>query len=696
MRYKIILSLIYLTTIVYNAKADEGMWLINNLSTRTDSIMHSLGLELNHEELYSTNKPCLNNAIVNFGGFCSGVVVSNEGLVFTNHHCGYSSIHEHTTKEHNYLKYGFFAKDYSEELPNEGLYVQFHLSTIDVTDKILSQVNDSMDLNTRNEIINEAISSIERLVLNEKKGIFGNVTPYYKGSKYYLSIYQRYNDVRLVFAPPETLGKYGGDSDNWEWPRQTCDFSVFRIYANNNNQPADYNKNNRPLHPKSYAHVSIKGYQPGTFCMTMGYPGHTDRYLSSYGIKSTMTTTNDIRYNVIKAKLDILDKAMKANEDINIKYSDKYFVSSNYMKYSLGQNQALENLKVLEEKEQFEKDIKEWIAKNNKTQYEGILDSLKVQYEKYFENKHTLRLIEESFFSGSDILSFVLEGLIDKNFENKKSLKNRINDSFRDIDIELDKQVFAAMAKKYLEMCKSLENRPDFFDEIDSIYGGDIDAFTDNLYSKSKLCDRAKLSKIKKEKNIINDPICDIAASILLCTLKNLYNSEQIENNERLLGEALREMYHDKDFYPDANFTQRISFGTIKPFNGMFNTYPESLIDKNKNNPNNLDYDLLPEVYSWIMSKDFGEQYLDKNHNLPLCFLTNNDITGGNSGSGMFNGKGHLIGLAFDGNWEAMSSDLNFDNQYQRCIGVDIRYVLSVIEHYGKAERIIKELTIEN
>ena len=689
-----ILLIILLLTVIHHVKADEGMWMISNLSSRTDSILHSMGLELSQDELYSTEQPSLNDAVVIFGGFCSGVVVSNDGLVFTNHHCGFNAINEHTTVKHNYLKNGFIANSYKEELPSDGLYVLFHLKTIDVTDRVLSQVDDSMTVKQRLNAIKEAVYSIEKEVDDNTDFIYGVVKSYNRGNKFYLSIYQRYNDVRLVFAPPRSLGQFGGDTDNWEWPRQTCDFSVFRIYAGKNNQPADYNKNNQPFHPKRYAQISVKGYQPGAFCMTLGFPGSTERYLSSYGIESNMTTINDIIYKVRNLKLGILDKAMKADEETDIKYASRYFSSSNHMKYAYGQNEALKNLKVADEKKELEKEVNEWIINNNESKYLGVLDSLKKQYENNFEKQYTYILLVESFTSGSDILNYIINKVMVHNVTKDKAFRKNLKEFYDGIDIELDKKVFAAMAKNYLQMSINQQNRPDFFDEIDSCYGGDIDAFTDALYAKSKLGDKSRYTKIRNVDDIISDPFFDIAISIRACLSENYPNRTEIEQNERVFEEALREMNKDKELYPDANFTLRLSYGTIKPLNNNYATYPQSLINKSRKQPVSPEYQLIPEVEKWLNDNDFGEQYLDDTHNLPLCFITNNDITGGNSGSGIFNGKGQLIGLAFDGNWEAMSSDFKFDTNLQRCIGVDIRYVLSVIEDYGKAKRLINELSI--
>ena len=697
------IAFIMLCIVALAAKADEGMWMVGNLSEKTQKVLKEMGLELTPEQIYNPNGPSLNNAIVMFGGFCSGVVVSNEGLVFTNHHCGFDAIQDHSTVKKDYLKNGFLAKRLKDELPNPELYVAFHLSTVDVTDKILAGVKPGMDEMAKALYMDSVATSLEEAVLDTVNCIYGEITPYYKGSKYYLSVYQRFDDVRLVFAPPQSLGKFGGDTDNWMWPRQTCDFSVFRIYANKNNKPAEYSEDNVPYHPVSYAHVSTQGYQPGSFCMTFGYPGSTDRYLSSYGIENTMRTSNDLRYQVRGVKLAILDEAMKREDAIRIMYASKYAASSNYWKFSLGQNKALKELKVIEEKQALENEIKEWATQNRKTQYIGILDSLKYLYAKSFPGEYTLTLLEESFYSGSDIMQFTMKSMIRYMRPDAKNdgFKDDVRKTYRDIDIELDKKVFVAMIKNYKQQVLSKDYLPDFYDEIDEKFGGNIDAYTDDLFANSVLTDLEKVNKLESSEELHQDPIYYMAVSVLT-KLYQCYQSNSISEFERLLGNALREMNHEKEYYPDANFTMRMSFGIVEGYspsadlNYVHYTLPQSLIDKNEQNPDNYDYQLIPSVYKWLKKGKFGDRYIDKSlGQMPLCFLTNNDITGGNSGSGMFDGKGRLIGLAFDGNWEAMSSDLKFDSKLQRCIGVDIRYVLSVIEKYGKGKRLINELTLE-
>ena len=686
-----------------SAKADEGMWMIGNLSEKTQKVLKEMGLELTPEQIYNPNGPSLNNAIVMFGGFCSGVVVSKDGLVFTNHHCGFDAIQDHSTVKNDYLKNGFFAKKLKDELPNPELYVAFHLSTVDVTDKILAGIKPGMDEMLKAAYMDSVATSLEEAVLDTVNCIYGEITPYYKGSKYYLSVYQRFDDVRLVFAPPQSLGKFGGDTDNWMWPRQTCDFSVFRIYASKDNKPAEYSKDNVPYHPISYAHVSTQGYQPGSFCMTFGYPGSTDRYLSSYGIENTMRTSNDLRYQVRGVKLAILDEAMKRDDAIRIMYASKYAASSNYWKFSLGQNKALKDLNVIEEKQALEKEIREWAAQNHKTQYIGILDSLKVFYKENFPGDYTVTLLEESFYSGSDIMQFAMKSMIRYLRPDAKDdgFKEDVKKTYRDIDIDLDKKVFAAMIKNYKKQALSEDDLPDFYEEIDEKFDGNIDAYVDNLYANSVLTDREKVNRLESIEDLHDDPIYYMAVSVITQIFQS-HQSNSIDEYERLLGDALREMRHDQEYYPDANFTMRMSFGIVEGYSPSANlnyvhyTLPQSMIDKNEQYPDNYDYQLIPSVYKWLKKGKFGNRYIDKSlGQMPLCFLTNNDITGGNSGSGMFDGKGRLIGLAFDGNWEAMSSDLKFDTKLQRCIGVDIRYVLSVIDTYSKGKRLINELTLE-
>jgi len=695
---------------INTAMADEGMWVVGNISAHTDSVLHSLGLELSAEELYSADAPSLSNVVVQFGGFCSGAVVSPNGLVFTNHHCGFGSIQANSSVKHDYLKNGFIAKSYKEELPNEGLFVLFHLKTIDVTDRILGQIPDSVSGDARDLLIDSLATVVVNQVNYNKEGIFGEIDAFYKGSKYFLSVYQRYDDIRLVCAPPQCLGKYGGDTDNWMWPRQTCDFSVFRIYAGKDNRPAAYSKNNVPYKPMAYAKVSTQGFNEGDYVMTLGYPGSTNRYLSSYGIWNTMRCTNDVRYQVRGVKLDIINAAMRSSDALRIMYASKQASSSNYWKFSLGQNTALDNLKVLDEKRALEAQINQWIMSDTvaNAKYIGILDSLKVIYEKNHNASIAKTLFMESFVSGSDILNFILYKNMYGVAEGSKSFGERASQVYKDLDVDTDKKVFAALLKNYLDKVPEERFKPmALVREIDSIANGDVDAYVDALYAKSVFSKPEMLESVQNLSEIAQDPMIDFAMSVAQIAGEIRTDSDPNEY-ERLLGDALREMNCSKDYYPDANFTLRMSYGLFEPINfaegttGLKEearnlvTTPQSFINKHDNNPSNYDYDLISPVYKWMKSGKFSAKYIDKETgNLPLCYLTTNDITGGNSGSGMYDARGRLVGLAFDGNWEAMSCDIKFDSNLQRCIGVDVRWILSVIEDYFKGKNLINEMTIE-
>lgn len=706
------------------AKADEGMWVMGCMSQRADSILHSLGLELTADQLYSSEHPSQNDVVVQLGGFCSGVVVSDQGLMFTNHHCGFGSIHEHSTTKHDYLKYGFVAQSFKEELPNEDLYVLFHLSTTDVTDRILGAIPAGATKEERDSIMNAVANEIINEVDDESKGIFGEVDAFYSGSRYCLSVYQRYDDVRLVYAPPQCLGKFGGETDNWIWPRQTCDFSVFRIYADKNGNPAPYSKSNVPLRPKNFAHVSTQGYQPGSFAMTLGYPGSTDRYLSSFGIENRMRQLNQPRYDCRTALQDVLLEAMHQSDELRIKYADKYVSSANYWKNSLGMNHALEKLDVLGEKRALEHQLTHWIASDSTAHapYIGILDSLEAAYAANASATYARIHIIECLLTASDIMNVTFRTAIRQKLGGKNAMAKLVDDSYKNIDLNVDKRLFATMLKYFLTHVTDSQYHPQFVtNTIEKEYNGDIDRFVDELYTKSIYSQPSRLRKVKKTSKLFEDPMSAVAMDIYALLIG--METKPVDEYERLLGDAIREMNNDREYYPDANFTMRISGGTCQPIDydplpagqvvatdwrdpnfscqdleeaREYVTTPKSLINKNNNQPDNEDYELIPSVKKWINAGEFDKRFVDpKTGTLPLCFLTTNDITGGNSGSGVYDGKGRLIGLAFDGNWEAMSGDIKFNDKLQRCINVDIRYVLSVIGDYGKAKRLIDELVIE-
>lgn len=692
--------------------ADEGMWLLGNLkkNKQTDEVMKQLGLQVPVSKLYNPKKPALSDAIVSFGGFCSGVVVSEDGLVFTNHHCGFSSIQQHSSVAHNYLKDGFAARSLEEELPNPELYVRFLLRTENVTKRVLSAAKHAKTASERQVAVDSVTRAIGLEVSAKDSTLTGIVDAYYAGNEFWLSVYRDYNDVRLVFAPPSSVGKFGWDTDNWMWPRHTGDFSVFRIYANKQNGPADYSPDNVPYHPAYVAPISLAGYKEGSFCMTLGYPGSTERFLSSYGIEERMDGINQAMIDVRGVKQAIWKREMDRRPDIRIKYASKYDESSNYWKNSIGTNQSIRQLKIVEKKRAAEAALGKWIQSHSEERKKllHLFSSLELNYGNRSEINRALAYFGEAFMNGPELIQLALETLnFDFDAEQKQvvSSMKKLLEKYKNLDIAIDKEVFVAMLKEYQSKVDK-KYLPAMYAKIDTLYNGNIQAYADSLYATSQLTSPKGFKRFLDRDttyHLIDDP----AVSLSLDLIVNYYEmnqtiagaSEQIEKDERLFNAAMRRMYADRHFYPDANSTMRLSFGTVEgysPFDGVtygYYTTVKGIFEKVKEHAGNPDFAVQPELLNLLASGNFG-RYANQQGDMNVCFISNNDITGGNSGSAMFNSKGELIGLAFDGNWEAMSSDVMFNPELQRCIGVDIRYILFMIEKYGKATNLIKELSI--
>ncbi|WP_303011815.1 S46 family peptidase [uncultured Bacteroides sp.] len=692
--------------------ADEGMWLLGNLrkDKQTDRVMRELGLQMPVNKIYNPRKPSLADAVVSFGGFCSGVVVSEDGLVFTNHHCGFSSIQQHSSVEHDYLKDGFVARSLEEELPNPELYVRFLLRTENVTKRVLSVARHAKTESERQAAVDSVMNAIGMEVSEKDSTLTGIVDAYYAGNEFWLSVYRDYNDVRLVFAPPSSVGKFGWDTDNWMWPRHTGDFSVFRIYADTRNNPADYSPENVPYRPEYVAPISLGGYEEGSFCMTLGYPGSTERYLSSYGIEEMMNGINQAMIDVRGVKQAIWKREMDRRPDIRIKYASKYDESSNYWKNSIGTNKAIRHLKVLEKKRAAETVLRDWIQSRPEEREKLIrlFSSLELGYGNRRETNRALAYFGESFINGPELVQLALEILnFDFEAEEKQvvSRMKKLLEKYENLDLSIDKEVFAAMLKEY----RSKVDRkylPAMYEKIDTLYGGNIRTYVDSLYASSDITSPKGLKRFLERDttyNLIDDP----AVSLSLDLIVKYYEmnqgiseaSEQIERGERMFNAAMRRMYADRNFYPDANSTMRLSFGTVggyTPFDGAaydYYTTVKGIFEKVKEHEGEIDFAVQPELLRLLSSGDFG-RYANEQGGMNVCFISNNDITGGNSGSAMFNAEGELLGLAFDGNWEAMSSDIVFEPDLQRCIGVDVRYMLFIMEKYGKADHLVRELKI--
>ena len=690
--------------------ADEGMWVLKELNKQNLERMKELGFTPSYEQLYSETDPCVANAVVIFGGGCSGITVSNEGLIFTNHHCGFGSIQQLSSVEHDYLKDGFVSQSKEEELPVPGLTVRYLRETVDVSDRINSQIASIKEEHLRLAAADSIGQAMADSVGNTEFQA-ADVVPFYNNNKYFLIVYDVFNDVRMVFAPPSSVGKFGGDTDNWMWPRHTGDFSVFRVYAGADNKPAAYSKDNKPYQPKYVAEVSLQGYQDKDYAMTIGFPGSTDRYLCSWGVQQRIEDSNKPRIEVRGIKQAIWKDAMLKSDEVRIKYASKYAGSSNYWKNSIGMNKGLANLKVIDRKREEEAAFAAWVAQDAKRKevYGDVLNLLEKGYTSSSEYKKISTYLGEAFLSGAEIvkLARMIQSVDVKGSTPEEIdifLEDNIKSFFKDYDASLDWKVLAAMMKIVKERVPA-ENLPDIYKKVDKKYKGDYEKYAADVFKKTSILSYDNIASMlkdpKKYAKLKKDPAAELSLSVLisLFELQQLTGDSyyDIAKGERLYFAGLKEMHPEKAFASDANFTMRVSYGSIggyRPYDAAWYDYyttQKGIFEKE--NPESDEFWVQPEILNLIRSKDFG-QYANKDGELQLCFLSNNDITGGNSGSPVFDKNARLIGLAFDGNWEAMSGDIAFEPDLQRTISVDIRYVLYMIDKWGKCPRLIEELKL--
>ena len=675
-----------------HVKADEGMWTLYDLPQAVFERMQLEGYQLPYEKLYQADDAIM-KAVVNFSGYCSGVVVSPDGLVFTNHHCGFESIRSHSTVEHDYMLNGFIAKSFEEELPNEDMFVSFMVEQKDVTDQIVNEKFYEMETLQQMFYLDSIENAMSKAVKAQDSTLRLELKPFYEGNRFYATTYRDFTDLRLVFAIPKSMGKFGGETDNWMWPRQTCDFSVFRIYADpKTNGPAKYSKDNVPYHPQHWAKVSTEGYKENDFSMTMGYPGSTSRYLSSYGIHERYVQ-NAARAQVRGVKQEVMKRHMDASEAVRIKYDSKYASSSNYWKNSIGMNKCIDSIGLVQQKERFEQQLRRW--QDNTGYLKGKLDfdKMKSLYAQRLDMVEALLYWGETF-SRNDELS--IRAMRAHNGAQPEGSGKKQTISFKDNsetwDYDTDREILGTLLKNYREQVKDERWLPDFYKTIDKKFGGDCQKYADYLYKKSALIKKGRLYPNKK--SFAKD--LGVQYGLDLTMLRQEFRSaltdiaEDIEEQERLLCDAKLRMEMDQPHYSDANFTLRLSYGQVKEYNlggrpSGWQTYAPSMVAKMRTGDTIEDYKVEPEMLTLL--SDAG--------NMPLCFLTTNDITGGNSGSPMFDGKNQLIGLAFDGNWDSLSSDIFFDKDLARCIGVDIRYVLFMMDRWGHADRLLRELGVK-
>jgi hypothetical protein len=709
------LLIILILTVGIRVRADEGMWLLPLIEKLNIGKMTELGLKLSAEDIYSLNKACIKDAVVIFGGGCTGEVVSSQGLLLTNHHCGYGQIQAHSTVEHDYLKDGYWAMTREEELPNPGLSVTFLLSIEDVTDQVLAAVKPGMTEQERTTAVNDIRSSIEKKAA-EGTNYRATVASFYGGNNFYLLVYERYLDVRFVGAPPSSIGKFGFDTDNWEWPRQTGDFSVFRVYSGPDGKPAPYAKENIPLKPKYWLPVSIKNLNKGDYAMILGYPGRTQRYATSYEVDEIMKITNPNRIKIRGIRQEILMKDMQADPKVNIQYASKYSGSSNYWKYSIGQNAGLERLNVKAKKEEIEDQFRTWVTENpeRKEKFGNSLDLIKSAIEGRAPYANAQQYISECFMQGCELsqLGRVSE-MFEKALRSGESqqvtefvdrLRTNIGNFYKNYNAPTDEKATKAMLKLYRNDIPA-RFQPDFYVNIvDKKYKGNIDKFVDNLFAKSIFVSQEKFNAFLDKpvlKTLENDPVVIMTKSINKISedvSKELSAFDgDLTKGRRLWIAALKEMEPSKTLYPDANSTMRLTYGTIQdyqPRDGVIYKYYTTLKGvAEKYKPGDYEFDVPQRLLDLYKKKEFGV-YGSPEGYMPVCFLTTNDITGGNSGSPVLNANGELIGLAFDGNWEAMSGDIAYEPELQRTIAVDIRYVLWIMDIYAGAGHLVKEMDL--
>lgn len=692
---------------VLPAHADEGMWTLFDLPQAVFDEMKREGFKMSYNDLYH-GENAIKNAVVNFSGYCSGVVVSPDGLVFTNHHCGFEAIRSHSTVEHDYMRDGFYAKTYAEELPNEDMFVSFMVEQKDITARLEALGLSKLGKDGRATLIDSLQNALTDSVKKVDPTLHVDINAFYEGNKYYATTYQDFTDLRLVFTVPKSMGKYGGETDNWMWPRQTCDFSVFRIYAApKTGGPAAYSKDNVPYRPKHWAKVSMDGYKQGDFAMTMGYPGSTSRYLSSYGI-AQRRMENVVRAQARGVKQEVMQRHMRADEGVRIKYDSKFATSANYWKNSIGMNKCIDSIGLIQQKRDFEQQIRQYTATTGYLKDSLDLNRLQQLYAKSTTANHDLLYLNESFWRTNELSTRAMLGTRRMTIHGPEDKPRKqyiiYEDDQQTWDEALDKEVLATSLRNYRTHVADQKNLPAFYKTIERKYNNDYTRYVDDLWRKTMLTKSGQRIYFNK-RSFKKDP--GVRLGLQLTQLGNSHReyleqiADSIDAQERYLCAAKLRMEQDMPHYSDANFTMRLSYGQVGGYDlggkpSGYYTVSQSLLTKMKQgSKGTVDYQAEPVMHELMGLKDYGP-YADKQTGkLQLCLLTNNDITGGNSGSPLFDGKGRLIGLAFDGNWDSLSSDINFDKRLARTISVDIRFVLFMMDKWGKADRLLKEMGVK-
>ena len=692
--------------------ADEGMWLPYAMNPQVIEQMKARGLNLPFEAIYDEKKISIKDAIVSLDeGSCTAEFVSSAGLLLTNHHCGFDAIQSHSTPAHDYLTNGFWAASLAEELPCPGMTASILVASHDVTQRALDALRDKLDRRARQTCL-DSLSQVLTGELIQNKNLAGEVISFFEDNLFLFLVQETFTDIRLVGTPPSSIGKFGGDTDNWMWPRHTGDFCFFRVYSAPNQTPADYSKENIPYHPRKHLTINTNGVAQGDFAMVLGYPGSTSRYATTGEIRQTQNITNPIIAEARGIRQAIWQQSMNTNSELNIKYASKHAASSNYWKYAIGQNEGLQKGNLMEIREREEDDLIRWSKEDSSRQtVAGSMAALSASYVVLEPLVRVTTLYDETVLSGPDLtlFAFQLMDLVLRMEEQQtqteayqtlqKEADDLMHEFYRDFDLSTDHKVMQAMLA-YLLTKAPAEFLPKRRTLMGKRYINNITGYVDHLYANSLLTDSARLRKFIHQpvvpmKKILKDPMMAFMRQMIVYYFDILsvvdQFEEQIDRNKQVVMEALLQK-ESRPFYPDANSTLRISYGTVQdysPSDGIlyhWQTTLKGIAEKAQEGKNNSDYRLSPEQQAQL------QQTLSNGNNLPVCFITTNDITGGNSGSPVLDANGELIGLAFDGNWEAMTSDITYDEAMQRCICVDIRYILFVMRQSGSADRLMEEL----
>jgi len=698
---------------------DEGMWLPLLISQNIEE-MRALGFKLTAEDIYSVNKSSLKDAIPQFAGGCTSELISPDGLILTNHHCGYDAIAARSTTDHNYLRDGFWAMTRAEEIPNPDLEVKFLVRMEDVTSRLLAQVAAGATEDERERLVQEAITALEEAAI-EGTHYTAEVKDFFNGSEYYLFVYEVFTDVRLVGTPPESVGKFGGDTDNWMWPRHTGDFSMFRIYAGPDNKPAAYSTSNVPYKPRHFLKINVGGVKKGDPAMVMGWPGNTDRYLTGHEMEVQAEKINPLYIKLFGKKLEVIKTYMDADPAVKIQYASEYARTANAWKYFIGQTEGLAKLDVIEEKKQQEKAFNAWVAQSNKSEYEGVIRTINDNVDASVEGLQVFLHMNVSLFAPKLVLTtfqkgFGLYSVMDPGTgKNKRkvdaaevratadALATQLDEIYGHYHMPVDRETMATMFALYAKDIAA-DKHPEIFKLVQKKFKGDYAAYAAFVYANSVFATKEKLAaflKAPKWSVLQNDPAIQLAQGLVSAVRAEYgaYQQHQHANDVpyRQYVAGLREMQPDKKFYPNANSTMRVTYGTVQDYSPAdavhYDYYTTARGILQKEDPKDEEFVVPDKLVQLLKNKDYG-RWGAEDGQLHVCVLTNNDITGGNSGSPLLDGHGHLIGLAFDGNWEAMTGDLVYDTALKRTINVDIRYVLFLIDKLAGASHLIDEMEL--